>query len=116
MTVRIGKERLTLRNVNARAPQVLVLGSYLFTVGMDDIEEGCILPDLPFVNLPEEHVRYADFPASSTQNFVRTEIRSIPISPLAANGAVRNLGNFALLPRVANIPPWLHGSKDATWE
>ena len=70
----------------------------MFTVGIDDIEEGCMLPDLPFVNLPEEHVRDADFPASLTLSRVRTEDTTIPLSPLAANGAVRNLRNFTLLP------------------
>ena len=113
MTVRIGSETSSLRHVNAGAPQGSVLGSFLFTVGIDDIEEGCVYPDAPFVDLPGEHrLQEEDFPASSTPQRVRTSVQDAPFSPIQA--ASRDLG-FALLPRVMNVPPWIRKKKEATY-
>ena len=114
MAVRIGSRTSSFKAVNAGAPQGSVLGSYLFAIGIDDIEEGCSLPELPFIQLPDEHLNEVDYPASSTPARIGPSDQPVPVSPMGA-GVVRRLGDFSLLPRVANAPPWMRGPKDPTW-
>ena len=110
MTVRVEGELSTKRPVNAGAPQGSVLGCFLFNMGVDDLEEGFNEPE------PEDHQRdfhdethgrTDDFPATSTPVRVR-EPSEITMSPMQPTQRPQ----FEILPRVANVPHWVHKPKD----
>ena len=111
MTVRVEGEQSRLRPVHAGAPQGSVLGCYLFNVGVDDLEEDFVEQDID-QHQEEAHLetfgRTDDFPATSTPRRVRN-VEELNMSPVQAS---KNLPEFRMLPRVANVPPWLHKPKD----
>ena len=108
MTVRIGKEQSNPRPVNAGAPQGSVLGCYLFNIGVDDLEEDYGRDEeLQQEAHQETLARTDDFPAASTP--IRVRETNEPAFSLI-NG--RSTQNFDLLPRVANVPPWIRKAKD----
>ena len=72
MTVNVGQERSTPRQVNAGAPQGSVLGCYLFNIGIDDLEKGATIGGPNQIEAHEETlVRTDNYPAASTPQCVR---------------------------------------------
>ena len=111
MTVRLQGISSDLRPVNAGAPQGSVLGCYLFNIGVDDLEEG-FTPgtDTQREAHAETLTQMDDYPAMSTPT--RIGPQSLPAeSPVQARESVR----FAILPRVANVPHWVHKPKDPSF-
>ena len=108
MTVRVGDKWSAEKRVNAGAPQGSVLGCYLFNIGVDDLE-GVVQGTQPTVR--EHLTRTDDFPTVSTPTRVTPTAQNLEMSPIThANGP-----DFALLPRIANIPPWLKKPTEKKW-
>ena len=110
MAVRLQGVQSRMRPVNAGAPQGSVLGCYLFNIGVDDLEESytmAALPDSQRDIFEETLVRSDDFPATSTPRRVNqgSELLDSPIQR-------REPLDFAILPRVANVPHWVKKPKD----
>ena len=80
-----------------------------FNMGVDDLEEGF---DLQAGNQREAHeetlCREDDFPAASTPRRVTNTSQSL-LSPIIGR---REEQNIQILPRVANVPPWISKPKD----
>ena len=109
MTVRVGNAFSPPKTINAGAPQGSVLGCYLFNMGVDDLEEDFAQINQPLTNTQKETLpRNDDFPTVSTPKRVGKSEEQIPYSPIA--GAPPP--HFELLPRVANVPPWIRKPKD----
>ena len=85
-------------------------GCYLFNMGVDDLEEG-FQDSQPHQQEANEETlgRTDDFPAASTPKRVRDR-PEMDMSPIASGACKRS---FELLPRVANIPPWIQKPKDS---
>ena len=113
MTVRIGGACSDFRAVNAGAPQGSVLGSYLFNVGIDDIEEGFFPRTIEEIDTPEvEHTPAPnDYPTCSTPKRVAPSSTVPSDSPMQKSGQ-----DFLLLPTPVNVPPWLRKPKDHRWQ
>ena len=108
MTVRIDKVWSGPRTVNAGAPQGSVLGCYLFNIGVDDLEEG--FSDDQIESEAVEHLtRTDDYPTASTPSRVGPPTDNIAMSPIGEPQ------EYVLLPRIANIPPWLKGKTEKKW-
>ena len=102
MTVKVGSSWSDPKPVNEGAPRVSVLGCFLFNIGVDDLDEGP-LPNVEPAAVREHMNRTDDFPALSTPTRVNTGLGQPGLSPISGN----NTADFTLLPRIANIPPWL---------
>ena len=113
MTVRIGQKQSSLRSVNAGAPQGSVLGCYLFTnVGIDDLEEDFDCPEAAQENTFEETLGpTGNQPTTSTPTRARLP-PTVAASPVIGR---RRALSFTILPRVANVPPWIQKPKDPTY-
>ena len=114
MTVRVGNDASKPRCVNAGAPKGSVLGCYLFNIGIDSLEED-FQPTNGLLqrNAVEETLsRTDDFPVASTPSRVRPSTVDAAESPIAN----RQHNNFKILPRVANIPPWIRKPKDPVFK
>ena len=103
MTVRLEGQQSLKRPVNAGAPQGSVLGCYLFNIGVDNLEEG--FDNTTAAQVTEAHqetlVRTDDFPTVSTPKRVGLS------EELLASPIPDRRQDFALLPRVANVPHWI---------
>ena len=83
--MKVGDARSKPRMVNAGAPPGSVLGSYLFNIGIDDLEDDCPAP-------PEDHQtvkhlpRSDDFPVSSMPSRVRPSPDDLPVTPEISPG------------------------------
>ena len=113
MTVKVGKIWSGERVVNSGAPQGSVLGSFLFNVGVDDIEDGCDYPPSHFQDTMESHAPREDYPAHSTPARVGRPARAVSESPIRYND--RTDQELRILPRAMNTPPWLRKPKEQTW-
>ena len=110
MTVRIGKVSSDLLPVNAGAPQGSVLGCYLFNVGVDDLEEDFREDETIQEEANIETLgRTDDYPAVSTPIRVGGHMEDLTVSPMQRS---QDPSTFRILPRVANVPPWIHKPKD----
>lgn len=80
-----------------------MLGCYLFNIGVDSLEESFNEDgSMPTTEVHEETlVRTDDFPAVSTPKRVG------PSQMLAKSPIPGRNQDFAILPRVANVPHWV---------
>ena len=79
-------------------------GCYLFNVGIDDLEEDLQIDKHgPKPDIVEHITRTDDYPILSTPNRVGAGLSQPDMSPIGASREP----NLALLPRIANVPPWL---------
>ena len=108
MTVMSGAAKLSLRPVNAGAPQGPVLGCYLFNMGVDDLEENFIHHEPLSPEQIETRGTNEDFPACLTPVRASTNQGRLATSPIQRSSD----SNFELVPRVANVPPWIRKPKD----
>ena len=108
MTVKTDNVWSELTTVNAGAPQGRVLGCYLFNVGVDDLEEE-FTPERIDNEVVEHLTRTDDYPTTSTPSRVGPTADDIAVSP------VGEPQEFVLLPRIANVPPWLRGKTEKKW-
>ena len=106
MSVKVENYLSQPRPVNAGAPQGSVLGCYLFNIGVDDLEEGFEGGQEQEEVHTETLCRQSDFPAASTPKRVKDQPETA-LSPIAGRRE-----NFRILPRVANVPPWILKPKD----
>ena len=113
MVVRVGQTRSAPRRVNAGAPQGSVLGTYLFNVGTDDLEEEDVTASPARPSTPPD--RNLEFLERSGAGEAST-----PCGPwdyclsLLCRG--RAYIGFEILPRVKNVPGWIRKSKEAKWK
>ena len=114
MTVRVKNVWSEPRGVNAGAPQGSVLGSFLFNVGNDDIESGCIYPEEGFTDTLEAHSSPNDYPAASNPVRVGRPQREVDASPIRINEATDQ--ELRILPVAVKTPPWLWRPKEQSWK
>ena len=87
---------------------ILLLKS-LFSIGIDDIEEGCQYIQL---NEQDEYItNETDFPAASTPTMVGPMQRAPDLSPFQDDRPT----DFYFLPKAANVPSWILKPKDQRW-
>ena len=113
MTVRVGSSWSQPRQVNAGAPQGSVLGSFLFNVGIDTIEDGCLYPNEQFHDTMEAHANPTDYPAPSTSKRVREAPAEPCSSPVCINEETSQ--HVKILPTAVNTRTWLRQPKEQTW-
>ena len=81
-------------------------------MGVDDLEDGFKPGNSTSFDGPQEtFAREGDFPAMSTPKRVHGGPRYDPGSPIAPEP----VQDFNILPRVANVPPWIRRPKDPTF-
>lgn len=107
MTVKAGQAWSTPRNVNAGAPQGSVLGTYIFNVGTDSLEDGFDFENEPVqYELQENDLLFLETVGTS-QREVSTPIRPISRQQPRTPGditPIRGQQRIELLPRVVNPP------------
>ena len=97
------------RKGNTGALQGSVLGCYLFNIGVDDLEENMEPVNEMQAEVHEEtHSQTDDYPAESTPSRVYRRPERLAESPIVS----RTGCDFRILPRVANVPPWIPKPKD----
>ena len=110
--VRLGQSLSIFRPVYSGAPQGSVLGGYLFNVGIDNLDKN-IDYKKPSEDNREFMCRRGDFPIFSTPERVRGRFDNGPtLSPIPEG---RQTQEIHMLPRIANVPPWLRGPKEGKW-
>ena len=114
MTVRVNQVWSEPRKVNTGAPQGSVLGSFLFNVGIDDIEQGCVYPDEPFQDTLESQPSKQDYPASSTPRRVGVAHSAAAESPIRLNEQTEQ--ELRILTTAVNTLPWLRRPKEQKWQ
>ena len=95
-------------------PQGSVLGSFLFNVGIDDIEQDCAYPEEPFQDTMESHSSMGDYPAASTPQRVGRSQEIFNESPIRINPNTDH--QLQLLPSAVNTPPWIRQPKEQAWK
>ena len=116
MTVKVGMSNSNKRNVNAGAPQGSVLGTYIFNVATDDLEEDP--PSLEANNNEQYELNEGDLlfletepdntQAHSTPN-IDTAASPPPLSPITGTH------DFVILHTTRNVPPTLTRRIEPTW-
>ena len=117
MAVKVGDTRSTPRNVNAGAPQGSVLGTYVFNIATDDLEDG----------VGEDHEENDEYELNDgdlafletypdTNTATSTPIRTCPhpltnASPIGGGGA----DQFVILEGTRNVPNKLTHRIEPTW-
>ena len=118
MTVKIGNTFSKLRPVHAGAPQGSVLGTYMFNIGTDSLEDNFEHPmrermyqlemgDLSFLELTPITIN-----AQSTADKRPTVLTQPDISPIATNRADLN---YVILPTARNVPQEISNRVEPTW-
>ena len=109
MTVKVGNVHSELRPVNAGAPQGSVLGTYMFNVGTDSLEDGASPPtqervyqiqqgDLSFLELAPITATSHSTPERNPPNI------AYDISPITSN---QDPISYVILPTARNVPTTL---------
>ena len=116
MTVRVNDQNSKPRYVNAGAPQGSVLGTYVFNVGTDALEEGFNQDDQERTyQLNEGDLNFLELaPATTTAHSTPTRQEPLPptnISPVDT----RYDTDFLILPKARNVPQALSNRIEPTW-
>ena len=116
MTVKLGDHFSKTRTVNVGAPQGTVLGTYVFNVATDDLEdEFNETASGDEFELEEGDLTFLEtFPNESgdTSTPVRnTTLADPPVSPIVGNQEI----DYVLLPTTRNVPPELTSRIEPTW-
>ena len=115
MTVKVDKARSQLRRVNAGAPQGSVLGTYMFNVGTDDLEDGHASDyQTKTYQLNEGDLSFLELSPVEQQAHSTPE-RSGPAHQVDLSPVVCPYADVAFLPMARNIPPNLTNRIDPTW-
>ena len=115
MTVRVEGKTSELRNVNAGAPQGSVLGTYIFDIGTDKLEENFSYEtndpeyeldqgDLAFLDTMPQTLRAQSTPVR------QTVLPDTPLSPVPSHEH-----NIAISPLARNVPERLTSRIEPTW-
>ena len=111
MSVRVGMSRSTPKGVNAGAPQGSVLGTYVFNVATDDLEEG--------VNYTEEVDRNVDLTFLETEPTEPSTASTPKRNPTKPHSDISPIPNsndmFLLRPNTVNVPEKLKKRIEPTW-
>ena len=113
--VKLGNSRSECKPVNAGAPQGSVLGTYVFNVATDALEDG--LPDEP---AKEHEIQEGDLSFLETQatnpNAFSTPSRNTSLPPLNESPITHQQSdNFYILPTTKNVPQTLKTRIEPTW-
>ena len=104
MTVRLEGKASQLRSVNAGAPQGSVLGTYMFNVGTDALEENLTLTHASTFELEEGDLDFLELRKQSEyaeSSLLRSPtVHSCQISPIAALPVT----DYVILPTARNVP------------
>ena len=118
MSVKLGMARSEARPVNAGAPQGSVLGTYVFNVATDELEEAAdLVHDTARENyeLNEDDLAFLET-ETSRQNAHSTPIRDqATLSPPAVSPVHNDSLNFVVLNTVRNVPPNLTNRIEPSW-
>ena len=117
MTVKLGGSYSKKRPVNAGAPQGSVLGTYVFNIATDDLEDNVSYDDLREENqyqLNEGDLSFLETEAdvSTTQS---TPQRPVPIAANIDLSPVETTQRFVFLPNARNVPPSLSHRIEPLW-
>ena len=115
MTVKIDGCFSKLRPVNAGAPQGSVLGTYIFNVGMDDLDEGYRHQHQTLsYELREGDLAFLEL--SADNRIAHSTPKRRPPSPgLPDVSSIDNHSmNYTILPKLRNVPPSLTNRVDPT--
>ena len=83
MTIKIGQAWSTSRPVNTGAPQGSVLGTYLFNIGTDCLEDGFVQQEhTRGIDLEERDLAFLETTCQLTRD-TSTPVRTIPKQTLA---------------------------------
>ena len=116
MSVKVDGSRSTRRAVNAGAPQGSVLGTYIFNVGTDSLEDGLRDNLQEFYELRAADLSFLELaPTTTYAESTPTRARfppSIDLSPVDTTSQQPVL----ILPRARNVPPNLSSRRiEPTW-
>ena len=116
MTVKVDSEYSTPRQVNAGAPQGSVLGTYIFNIGTDDLEQG--LEHEPLQNtyeLNEGDLSFLETLPQTTYAESTPKAIRFPTYPDITPIHNRSTQRIQLLPTARNIPPSITNRIEPTW-
>ena len=117
MTVRVGKENSEMRPVNAGAPQGSVLGTYMFNIGTDTLEDELEQNlDRRTFQLNEGDLSFLELaPTESNAHSTPNRETVTPNFNISLLQSQVERAEFVILPNVKNIPAGLASRIKPTW-
>ena len=110
ITVKLGNSRSDLRLVNAGAPQGSVLGTYVFNVATDNLEDGLVYDNVP---IPENDLTFLETQPSSTN--AQSTPGKQPMPQVDCSPIIKPSQDSTFLPTARNIPDKLRKRIEPSW-